>query len=106
MKISGITEVYKVILTGEIAGTTLAQQLPDIRCSLVYYTALPDNLGGVYLGGSSDVTIANDTTNTTTGIQVDAGTSTPWLPIDNINKLYIICDNESDGLTYIALRKS
>jgi len=94
--------VYTEVVSGEIAGSETTAQLPDIPCKLVNLKAVSTNAGSVYLG-SSGVTIADGSTDTTTGLELDAGNSI-WLPIDNLNSLYLICDNAGDDLTYLALK--
>lgn len=106
MNLSGnLLEQYGVVISGELAGTTTAVQLPNIECAIAYFVAHADNMGAVYLGGDSSVEAVSNTTNTVAGIQIDAGITTPWFPIGNLKTLYMICDNESDGLTYLVLRK-
>lgn len=95
---------YRVIATGEIAGSATASQLPDVDCDLVNLKAAVSNAGNVYLGGSG-VTVPDGTTDVTTGFELDAGQETGWIPLANLNLLYRICDNAGDDLTYIALRK-
>jgi hypothetical protein len=94
---------FKKVLTGELAGATSATQLPDIPCRMVKFKAQADNAGAVYLGVSG-VTKNDGTTDTTTGYELDAGDETGWLLVDNLNRLYRICDNAGDDLLYIALR--
>lgn len=94
---------YSTVATGELQGSATALQLPDIACKLVKIKARNDNTGNVYLGGAG-VTKPDGTTDTTTGIELDAGEETGWLPIDNLNRLYRICDNAGDDLTYLVLR--
>ena len=93
---------YSVIRCGELAGSTTALQMPDAPCKLVMFKASYDNAGRVYIGGSG-VTKADGTTDTTTGLQLSAGESSPWLPCLNVNQWYRICDNAGDDLTYIAM---
>ncbi len=88
--------------SGELAGSATALQLPDIECSIVMFKALIDNVGDVYIGGSG-VTVADGTTDTTSGYELSPGDATPWIPILNLNVLYRICDNAGDDLTYLAL---
>ena len=102
MKNEILTEVLNVPKTGELQGSATALQMPDIVCRMVMFKAHADNAGNVYIG-TSTVTVADGVTATTTGFQLDAGDSTPWLLVPNLNKLYRICDNAGDDLTYIAL---
>lgn len=98
-----ITHDFKSFVTGELAGSATAVQMPDIDCKAVVFKALAGNAGNVYIGGSG-VTVADGTTDTTTGFELDAGQETPLLPAFNLNQFYRICDNAGDDLTYIAYR--
>lgn len=95
-------EQYTAPATGELAGATSATQMPTVACKLVKFKAAYDNAGRVYIGGSG-VTVANGSTDTTTGYQLSASEETGWIPVDNLNRLYRICDNAGDDLTYLAL---
>lgn len=95
-------EVYTTVKSGELQGSASALQLPNIACKMVKFKARDDNAGNVYLGAAG-VTLPNGTTDATTGFQLDAGQETGWIPIDNLNRLYRICDNAGDDLTYMAL---
>lgn len=97
-----IREVPKAIATGEVSGSATAKVLPTINCQAVRIVAASDNAGNVYLGGAG-VTAPDGTTDTTSGFLLDAGDSTEWLPIDNLNKLYIICDNAGDDILYMCI---
>ena len=93
---------YETIQTGEIAGSLSVRQLPDIPCSMVKIKAKGANTGRVYIGGAS-VTVPNGNTNVTTGFELAAGADTDWMGLENLNKLYSICNTGGDGLIYIAL---
>lgn len=93
---------FGTIKNGELQGATSATQLPDVPCALVMFTALANNAGNVYLGGSG-VTVPNGATDVTTGVELAPGASTPWMPVGNLNRFYRICDNAGDDLTYLAL---
>lgn len=93
---------YTTIRTGELAGSATALQMPTIACELVIFKARDDNVGNVYIGASG-VTKPDGTTDTTTGLGLHASEETPWIPTDNLNRFYRICDNAGDDLTYIAL---
>lgn len=101
-KLIAATTGHSTVHSGELAGATSATQLPDIDCVLVRFKALTGNVGNVYLGGAA-VTVADGTTDTTTGIELTPGDDTGWIPITNLNLLYRICDNAGDDLTYLAL---
>lgn len=95
-------EVYSKVQAGEVSGSATAKQLPDIDCRMVRISAVVGNAGNVYLGGAG-VTIPDGTTDTTSGLVLDAGVHSDWMPILNLNLLYIICDNAGDDITYLAL---
>lgn len=90
------------VACGELAGSASAVQMPNVPCSTIKFKAAVDNAGNVYIGGAG-VTAANGSTDITTGLQLDAGEETGWLPVSNANLFYRICDNAGDDLTYIAL---
>ena len=94
---------YDSVASGELAGSATALQLPDIPCRAVFFTALAGNAGKVYLGGPG-VTVPDGTTDTTSGIELQAGDMTPFIPISNLNKLYRICDNAGDDLCYFLVK--
>lgn len=89
--------------SGEQAGSVTAKQLPDIACRLVTIKAVKSNVGNVYVGASG-VTKVNGADDATTGYELAAEQETGWLPVDNLNRLFIICDNAGDDITYIALQ--
>ena len=93
---------YGKPVSGELQGSASALQLPDVPCRYVSFVALNDNAGDVYLGTSSSVTVADGTTDTTTGYELKPGAQTAQWPISNLNLLFRICDNSGDDLAYIA----
>lgn len=92
----------KAVFSGELQGSATALQLPDIPCTMVWFSALASNAGNVYLGGAG-VTVADGTTDVTTGLEITPGMIVGPLPIDNLNRLYRICDNAGDDITYLAV---
>lgn len=94
---------YDAPATGERAGSVAAIQLAAIPCRLARIKAEALNAGNVYVGTSSAVTRAAGTTTTTCGFQLAAGDDTGWIPIDNLNRLWIICDNAGDAITYMVM---
>lgn len=100
-----ITEMpltFGTVKSGEIAGSAAAAVMPTIACTLVNFKAIASNAGNVYIGAAG-VTIPNGTTDATSGWELDAGQETGWIPVDNLNKFYRICDNAGDDLVYLAL---
>jgi len=69
---------------------------------LVKFKAERANAGNVYIGVNG-VTIPDGATDETTGFELDAGEETDWIPVDNLNKFWAICDNNGDDLVYMAL---
>ena len=94
---------YDSVASGELQGRASALQLPDIPCRAVFFTAIASNAGKVYLGGPG-VTVPDGTTDTTSGIELQAGDMTPFIPISNLNKLYRICENAGDDLCYFLVK--
>lgn len=95
-------QVYTTVKTGELAGSLTAVQMPNITCRLVRFKAESGNAGNVYIGVAG-VTVADGTTDTTTGYELAAGDSTPWIPVDGLSRFYRISNNAGDDLTYMAL---
>jgi len=93
---------FATIKTGELAGAITATRMPDITCYQVKFKALVNNDGNVYIGGEG-VTVANGTTDTTSGWELDGGQETEWLRVDNLNVFYRICTNDTDDLVYMAM---
>lgn len=102
MAISYIDKNFATVKAGELQGSATALQLPDITCAIVKFKALASNAGNVYLGGAG-ATVPNGTTDITSGLELAPGDDSGWIPIDNLNRFYRICDNAGDDLTYIAL---
>ena len=96
-------QAYKTVLSGGIEAPTTAVQMPDVPCSVVKIRALGTNSGNVYIGGSG-VTVPNGSTNATAGYELDAGQDTDWIPVENLNKFYLITNNIGDSVCYIALK--
>lgn len=95
-------KTMSAVKTGEIQGATSATQLPDVKCQMVRFKAASTNTGNVYLGVAG-VTLPDGTTDATTGFALHPYDDTGWIPVDNLNRFYVICDNSIDDLTYIAL---
>lgn len=96
-----VVQEYTVFPTGELAGSATAVQMPNVPCSMVNFKAVLDNAGNVCVGGAG-VTLPDGTTDTTTGFQLGPGDETGFLPADNLNRFYRICDNAGDDLTYMS----
>ena len=88
--------------SGELAGSITAVQMPNIKCQMVKFKALAANSSKIYIG-SSGVTVASTTTNTTAGLEMSPGDDSGWILVSNLNVLYYICSNANDLLTYIIL---
>ena len=90
------------VVSGERQGSATAVQLPNVPCQMVWISAATSNAGDVYLGASG-VTVPDGTTDTTSGLELNPGDMVGPLPINNLNLLYIICDNAGDDITYLAV---
>ena len=93
----------KEIYTGEITGTTQAVRLDSLPVSYVKFKAQSGNSTNVYIGAISTLTVADGVSDTTTGFELDAGQETDWIPVANLNQLYVIANSVGDDLTYFAI---
>jgi hypothetical protein len=94
---------FKIGGHGERAGSATAVQLPNVPCRYVNIKADNDNAGTVYLGASASVTAKAGTTTTTAGFPLAASEETGWLPVSNLNEIYMICANAGDDVMYWTL---
>ena len=92
------------VATGQLAGSATAAQMPAIESKMVNIKSQVANAANIYIGASGVTVVSADTTNTTTGLVLDAGQETGWIPVDNLDTFYYICDNASDELTYMVIR--
>jgi hypothetical protein len=100
---SGIpSDVFSELANGELAGSAVAVRMPDVPCKMVKFKAQTTNAGYVYIGGPG-VTVPNGATDVTTGLELLPGDETGWIPIDNLNRFWRICNNAGDDLTYLAM---
>lgn len=94
---------YTDIATGEFQGSLTPVRLPTIACKLAKLKAQKGNSGNVYLGWNAGVTKPDGTTDTSTGLELAPGDETGWIPIANLNLLYLIADNAGDDLSYVVM---
>ena len=87
---------YNAVATGVIDIDNDEEQLPDVYGRLALFQADHDNTGSIYL--------VDSVTGTTNGIRLAAGESTPWIPIDNLNRLYAYGSAANQNLRYMVLR--
>ena len=97
------TQYVRVVATGEKSGSTSAAQLPDVTAKCVNIKAVANNSGNVYVGFSG-VTVVDGTTDVTSGWELDAKEETGWIPVGNLDELYILCDNAGDDIVYMIAR--
>ena len=98
---------YTTLLSGEIRGSQISEELPDVACALVKFKARSNNSGNVYIGYTSNtagLTVPEGNNDTTSGFELSPGDDSGWIPIDNLNRFQRICDNNGDNLTYLVLR--
>lgn len=94
---------YETVVSGERQGSATAVQLPDVPARLIYISALASNAGDVYLGAAG-VTVPDGTTDTTSGLELNPGETIGPLALNNLNQLYMICDNATDDISYLVMR--
>jgi len=95
-------DCFNSLVSGEVSGSATAKNLPSIPCRLALIQAEHDNVGRVFWGGPG-VTKPDGITDTTSGLPLAASSFSPWLPIENLSQLYIICDNAGDDIVYVCL---
>ena len=95
--------IFATVTSGERQGSASAAQLPAVESNLIWISAMASNVGDVYLGVAG-VTVVNGTTDITSGYELNPGDKIGPIPIDNLNKLYIICDNAGDDISYLVLK--
>jgi hypothetical protein len=92
---------FQNVVSGERTGVTSATQLPDVPCRGVYLRA---SAGTVYVGGPG-VTVPDGVTDVTSGMRLPATDTTPlYLPVSNLNCVYVICDAVTSHIQYVAVR--
>jgi len=94
---------YTVPVTGEVAGSTTAAQLPSaarLPCKRVTIRARTDNAGNVYIGFTSGVSLPNGSSDQTTGLELAGGDAVTF-SLPHTNMIYFICDNAGDDFTYL-----
>ena len=95
---------YTTRATGEVDGNTSAEQMPSVEGKLVRFKAADDNTGSVFIGTSTNMTVKDGTTDTTTGFQLTAGQDTGWVPVQaNLNEYWHRESNATDDFTYWVL---
>jgi hypothetical protein len=95
-------EYFETAKSGEIALTSVSNQLPNVECLLVKFKARGAK---VFLGSVDPVTIPNGVTDATTGFELLDGDVIEWLPVNNLNKFYALASaSNAGGLTYLALK--
>ena len=89
------------------------ESLPEFKSGTVAVTTTPVQLQaaslplrkGVYLqvpSGGGDVSIGINSAMASTGFLVKAGTVSPMLYIDDLNKLWLVSSSESVSITWMA----
>ena len=95
--------VFSAFACGEHVPTATATQLAAVPCLYVRFKAAAANTGKIYIGFSSAVTATNGTTDTTSGLELNAKEDTGFIPVKNLNVFWAIGTVASDSLTYWAL---
>jgi len=81
---------------GRLVGIVARTQMPDVPCEQVFFRAHPDNTGDVFIGGN-DVSSVQ-------GMILEPGDYSPYIPIQNLNILYYVCENTASHLQYFVVR--
>jgi hypothetical protein len=84
-----LTLLNQVILL--VTGTFGSERFPDQAAHLANFKARSDNAGSIFIGSESGTV--------TLPFELNAGESTDWFEIDNLNRLW---HNRSSGTDYVA----
>jgi hypothetical protein len=84
-----LTLLNQVILL--VTGTFGSERFPDQAARLANLKARSDNAGSIFIGSASGTV--------TLPFELNAGESTGWMEIDNLNRLW---RNRSSGTDYVA----
>lgn len=90
-----VFEVMDGVETGSVSVGLTSAQLPDKAAERFMICASPSNLGNIFFG--------DENVTTSTGIALSAGEKSPLMPLDNLNRLYVIGSVASCSLSYIIL---
>lgn len=90
-----------IFVQGELTSPGTAVQFPTEQAGIVKIKASADNTGSVYIGGVSGTTVANGTTDTTTGFELAPG-DTDYFFVKQLSDLFLIAATSGDGVTYIV----
>lgn len=99
-KRSMLPGVYDSIVTGEVTGVTTEAALPNVPAKLVEIKAQSGNTGNVYIG-TTEVTVPNGVTDTTSGIALYPGQN-KFFYVSNLNVLHMICDDITSHISYLV----
>jgi hypothetical protein len=95
---------YTTPVSGELISGTVALQGPNVAVKYVYFHTPSANSGTVYLGAGTAVSAPDGTADITTGMPYGSDITGPWLPVDNLNRLYHKASADSQKLIYFGLR--
>ena len=92
--------------SGEIAVSTTARCGPDVKCSMVWFSALKANQGHVYIGFNEDglIELPDGADGVVCGYELQKGEHLDALPVANLKLLDFIAANDGESITYIAVR--
>jgi hypothetical protein len=93
---NGYQPLYNSVATGSITVGTTNTQLAAAECGMVCLQADAGNAAAIYLNAAPG--------DTTGGFRLDAGQSTPWMAVDNLNRLYAYSANAAQTLRYLILK--
>lgn len=95
--------VFTQLACGEFTPGASAAQLPAAPCLYVRFKAAAANTGKITLGFSSAVTAADGSTDTTTGLELNAKEDTGFIPVRDLSVFWAKATVATDSLTYWAL---
>lgn len=81
--------------SGRVLSDTSAKQLDNVLCEQVMFRNNPLSTGDIRFGGPG-VALG--------GMSLQAGEWSPWIPVKNLNLIYIIGDDTTSYLEYFLVR--
>jgi hypothetical protein len=91
-----------MIITGSVVGNnSTATQFPDVRYEDGTIQPLYANSGLVYIG-DSNVCLPNGVTNHHVGMELSYWANDVLKAPGNLDELWLICEHNGDGVTYLA----
>jgi hypothetical protein len=87
---------FPVAASGRIVTGITRIRFPNIPCEQVFFKAPSANTGTVYIGGS--------TVNSSTGMALQPGEFSPWIPVQNLDLIWGVAADATSYLLYFMIK--